>query len=455
MLLGYGLASLCAAFWNRGLYADGAYYLLTVARSGSFHLVDPARTTVQVLRQAPLVFAYWASTLNLAQLGQIFSAAMLLLPPLLCALCWPILPREFKSWIVFPLLNLLTGVSVSSFAAVGEGAIAASCWWLLLFLLMFRTRRWMSQISYLLLSIPAFFLHEAAFPLMLVLLVVCALRWNTARGSRERAFLVASALLAVAIVAYEVWWIIEPRRQDDLASYTGGLLKFVFVATKGRVNLPVVTGAVALAALLAVIVAKRCWSNAHGQWTNWMMGAFAAWALAAAALPWLVDAAFSPFSQFQARNHAILVSAVLGLAAIVAERRPIVAWRDIQGPVLAITLLMCFAQVSADVAATRTWRAYVLDFRARLSATQGLVPWQLMLVTGDAERDRRWILLKWSWTVPIMSIILADGGVVKSIIAAPVGTPWLPFDPANAAELPKVRGIDYAPYFDALSRTAR
>jgi len=97
----------------------------------------------------------------------------------------------------------------------------------------------------------------------------------------------------------------------------------------------------------------------------------------------------------------------------------------------------------------------VLDFRARLSAAQGLVPWELTVATGDAERDRRWTLLKWSWTMPIMSIILADGGAVKSIVAAPASTPWLPFDPANAAELPAVRGIDYAPYFQALSRAAR
>ena len=246
VLLGYGLASLYAAFWDRGLYADGAHYLLTVARNGGFNLFDPPRMTVQVLRKAPLVFAYWATTLNLAQLGVIFSAAMLLTPPLLCGLCWPILPRQYKPWITFPLLQLLAGVSASSFAAVGEGAIAASYWWLLLFLLAFRTRRLISQIFCLILFVPALCLHEMAFLLMLVLLVLCTLRWSTAHGSQERVFLAVSGLLAVAIVMYEIWWIIEPRSQEDRASYADALLKLVFVATRGRVNLPVVTGGLRL-----------------------------------------------------------------------------------------------------------------------------------------------------------------------------------------------------------------
>ena len=204
---------------------------------------------------------------------------------------------------------------------------------------------------------------------------------------------------------------------------------------------------------MAIVVAKRY--GAHRKWTSWVTGAFAACALAAAVLPWLVDATFSPFSQFHARNHAIFVSAILGLAVVVGKRRPIVAWRDIQAPVLAITLLLCVAQVSSDVAATRTWRGYVRDFRARLSATAGLVPWELTLATGDAEKDRRWSLFKWPWTMPTMSVILTGGGMVKSIIAAPVGTRWQPFDPANAADLPTVRGVDYTPYLRALSRTAR
>jgi len=140
-------------------------------------------------------------------------------------------------------------------------------------------------------------------------LVVCALRWSNACGSRERAFLAATGFLAIAIVAYEISWIIEPLLQDDLARYTDGLLKLVFVATKGRINLPAVTGAVALAVLLAVVMVKHCGSNAHGKWTSWATNGFGAAAQAVRLLRRAPTSAFLPCNgtdRFRARHDANL-----------------------------------------------------------------------------------------------------------------------------------------------------
>jgi hypothetical protein len=113
---------------------------------------------------------------------------MLLLPIVLCALCWPILPQERKSWVIFPLLGLLAGASASNFAAIGEGAIAASYLWPLLFLFLFRVEHLIFQIVFLLLCIPALLLHEAAFPFMLVFLFACVGKYLAANIRAEGIF---------------------------------------------------------------------------------------------------------------------------------------------------------------------------------------------------------------------------------------------------------------------------
>jgi hypothetical protein len=72
--------------------------------------------------------------------------------------------------------------------------------------------------------------------------------------------------------------------------------------------------------------------------------------------------------------------------------------------------------------------------------------------TGDARRDRNWRLLDHSWLLPIMSIVWAKDGVVRSMIDWPVGSSWRPVDPEKPDRLPKLRGIDYRPYIEALRK---
>ena len=90
----------------------------------------------------------------------------------------------------------------------------------------------------------------------------------------------------------------------------------VFVAGYGRVNLPVVTGALALGAISSVVILqifKPAEVAARG--SRLVVIVFACWALLAALCAWVVDAAFAPYLQFQARYHPVFVSALLALAA--------------------------------------------------------------------------------------------------------------------------------------------
>jgi hypothetical protein len=154
------ISAVCASIHARGLCQDGAYYLLKIAERDWFYLVDPAGTTVQALRQLPVVLLSRFSDASLFERAQVFTFAMLVLPPTMVGICFALAPRGMKGWTLLPVLHLLLGLSTTSFEAVGEASIAAAYLWILIFLLIFRTRSVTSQILFLLLTPPAFQLHE-------------------------------------------------------------------------------------------------------------------------------------------------------------------------------------------------------------------------------------------------------------------------------------------------------
>ena len=445
-------ANLYAALYGRGLYGDGAHYLLWIADHNRLYLFAHARRTVDVLRQALPVALSRLTDLTLWQLGQAFTFWMLVVPVILCALCWPILPDNRKAWIVFPILSLLAGSAASTFAAIGEGAISASYLWPLFFLFLFRTRHPGSRIIFLILCVPAFFLHEVAFLFMLVFLFACAWRYIRAQlGDDERIFLAVSAGTFVTIITYELYWIAVPQFIGDRADYFGSLIRLKFLLANARWNLPLALGVVAVAIFLIMpairLIAPMRVANVATQLATII---FACLALASATAAWTIDATFSPAAQLEARNQAIFVSTVLAVAAAVALYSRILERVWMQPTAMIVLVGLCVAQFSWDVAATTRWRDYVADFKARLANSNGLIGWDRALASGDPIRDREWRLMSTAWVMPTLSIILQSGAPVRSMISAEIEDPW-PFDPSVPESLPKVRGVDYTPYVQTLA----
>lgn len=173
--------SIYASIDARGLCHDGVYYLLHIVEEKWFFAPVPVRASVETLRQIPVVLLTKFSGMSLFRLGQIFSFTLLATPAVLCGLCWFIVPSERKGWLLFPLLYLLVGFAATSMHAIGEAAVAAGYFWILLFLFLFRTRNLFSKTLFLLLCIPAFQLHEAGMLLMGILLFACAMRAQSQR----------------------------------------------------------------------------------------------------------------------------------------------------------------------------------------------------------------------------------------------------------------------------------
>jgi hypothetical protein len=194
------------------------------------------------------------------------------------------------------------------------------------------------------------------------------------------------------------------------------LYTFGFLFVGGRLNLPVISTAVGFAAMASLAVAHGSLAADRARVAARMIAVgFAAFALAMAALAWLVEQAFSPHGQIMSRYNPVLAGMMLGLAAIVMSWRgkPLLAW--IGAPALAIIVALAPAQAAADIAATARWRAYIHDFQARLAHSAGLVAWPTISSTGDAAQDQEWRLMTAQWVVPLMSIIFARGGRVAAI----------------------------------------
>ena len=123
-----GLSTLTASYavlTARGLAYDGSSYLLAIAGDRSFHFVEPARVSVQLLQQLPVVLAARIGIQNLCTLARLFTLVMDVWPLAFTALCWFVLTGREKIWIVGPLINLVFAIPAANFIGISEGTIAS------------------------------------------------------------------------------------------------------------------------------------------------------------------------------------------------------------------------------------------------------------------------------------------------------------------------------------------
>ena len=440
------VSSLFASAHARGLYSDGVAYLVGIYHDRWFLLFDK-RTIVQLLRQAPVVFAARYSSASLFACGQLFSFVMLTLPWVFCTLCRFALPKNQKQWIFFPLLATLVGFMATSVHAVGEAAIATSYEWLLILPPLFRSHivRWL--LLWIVLLLPAFRLHEGTFIFLIVALTAAAITFRSTRSQFERVLLSIGILILVATVAYQIRWVVYPEFPGDRNAIADGLLHGQFLYHEGHFNLQLINGIAALVTLVVLGIAFTCgpcWRSKYI--VPVIISAWVLFCIASSLCAVMVEQSFAPFAQLQARYHPPLVSAFLASIMLVLMRYAPAEHFLRSASVLLTILLLAAIQLVADVTATKRWNAFVADLQFRLTNSRGLIPWETTTHTGNLQIDENWRLLKIGWVVPYFSIVYAPNGIVRAIINCPIETQQPPFNPADAKLLPRLRGIDYSPY---------
>jgi hypothetical protein len=160
----------------------------------------------------------------------------------------------------------------------------------------------------------------------------------------------------------------------------------------------------------------------------------------------LVEASLSPPAQSLSRFNPVFASLVLGLLVTFYAKPSAGPMPWARGPTLAIVISLSVTQLATDLAATKRWGEYIVDFENRLAASRGLVDWRGGRADGDDRRDRDWRLMTVGWVHPIMSIILASDGNVHSILDYPPTATFRPIEPSDPDGLPAMHGVSYESY---------
>lgn len=106
----------------RGLYSDGAYWLVEMLPRAGFYIFDPHRAYVQALVQAPVALAIWFGVLDLNSLIRLHSFGFVAVPLIFWIGALALQFRNRLFWLF--LMALTVSYLRSNFFAAGEFSVA-------------------------------------------------------------------------------------------------------------------------------------------------------------------------------------------------------------------------------------------------------------------------------------------------------------------------------------------
>jgi hypothetical protein len=293
------------------------------------------------------------------------------------------------------------------------------------------------------LALPTLYLHEAMVVLGPVLAVAAALRAPCAPQRWQRAALWMLAAWMLAVAAVQLGFVLDPRSPSNRSGFFQDLLRLRWLrAPWGDTNIPAFLGLLAFVAMLA----------GTGRRSSLVGRAFGLVCLAAVASSIYVADFVAPGAQFRARHIAPLLSFPLAVVVLASLRNTSLQALWARLPNVTILVWLAVGTLGWHAVATFYWATYLDTFRQKLDESRGLVSWEEALANLPAERRSLFERMSWAWTTPTMSLLLARDGKVLSIIANPTSNRWQPFDPSDAASLPRSNLLDTSAYRDQLLR---
>ncbi|MBW4022568.1 MAG: hypothetical protein HIU92_05405 [Proteobacteria bacterium] len=404
----------------RGLYADGAYYAEQLLLRQSFDVIEPSRWTSQMLMQAPVVLAMAAGWTSPHAVALCLSLSTTLVPLLLTLPCLVLLPRGERHYALFPIFVFLAASMSAGFASVADGPTAAAYAWLLLLLIIFGPLTPWRLAAILLLAAGALRLHEATAFLGPILAFACLERGRSEGARLVRAILGLSAILILAGCAVAVYDVLHPRVAANRASFVQDLMGLRWLLLDSHhVNMTAAIGVVGLIMLPIIALPGRARTIAMAAAGSLLM---------ALAVPALVVPPFPP-GAFAARNNACLMTGPAMLLLLTVRRRRPALPGGLTVTATMLTAMLGITVAVADGADTAGWLSYTQAMTMALKDGRGVVPWETALAGLPPRQRQAMARYAWPWTTPLMSLWLAPGARIETIIANPPGYTWQPFDP--------------------------
>ena len=435
---------------QRGLVADGAAYFVEILTRHAVFSPEISRWAANLLMQWPMLLALRTGVTDVATLSYLFSFGLFYLSVFTLALSWFLLPAERKPLFVLPLLTLVFGWMGSSYAAISQSHVAALWFWPTAFALAgggLRSSRGAAII--LLLVLPTILMHEA---MCLFGPILTAITWR--RACREERPMIRSLWLLLGLwllagAALALYFTLVPISPEARHGFIAGLIRLRFLyQAPGLINPPVVIALVSGVAMALCCRGADAWAR---RFLAIWLPAYGALLLTCALAPIVFPASFAPRLQFEGRSWVVAVPLLLG-ASLVAERARLLAIGPTARPLLAIIVaLATAAQITWQVAATLRWSAFIAEIRQVLENTRGYVPYETAFAVDTPIGPAAFDIGDRLDLFPQLSIALAPGGRVATIIGNPLPIRWQAFDPTRPAKLPAATGIDYSDYVKALT----
>jgi hypothetical protein len=437
------------------LFLDGAYYLFGVINQGEFISIEPTSRTVQFLQQAPVILALWLGLDDLESLMILSGLANLLLPLLLTASCYWILPNQQKAFFIFPLLHYLTGALASWFPTLTDAPPAAAYFWVLFYLIIFRANTRLSVILCGLIALPALYLHEALSFLAPFLIIAALWRFKNAPSRLLKALFLLLSGWFTFISYTQFAAILYPRDVGNRSGFFSQLLEWQWIYWDGM-NVAVVLSLVAAILLLWVLVDNVRYAGreraATAQLTRQIALLLMIGVTLALSILLLFNTRWYGFNaQFAARGQAVFVTVPLAILVLVSILKPSIqtAWQD-RLVIVLITLLTIGILGSHSIGLSR-WNDYVQDFRSLLQNHVGFIPFAKAVAALPSDHQADFQLLSATWTNPTISYLLSHQGRVAAIVGNnPRTLRWQPFNPCDPIQLPKGE-FDTTPYLEVIA----
>lgn len=415
-LLYAALAAFAACHWH-GLYADGAFIVVSLLSNETMLLEHSARVASQFLQQAPALLALHAGLDTLPALTTIYGLTLHAWPWIFSLTATLIVPVNHAGYRLFPWLGFFAGTLSAAFALVAEGPMTTGLFWGVLVTILFRARSTAGRIGLLAVAAPLMWMHEVLVFLAPVLALAAVLRAGDESSAASRRFFRVVAAWFVAVALYQFLHVVTPVSEANRGSFVKSLLGFRWLLSGSGVNFPLLLG-IAMTVIVganstALLLAKgksRHWLSLTA--TLLMSGL----AVASVIAPLTGISVIEPSAQFAARNHPAFLSFALALLMLVLWRKGIdgAQFTGWVRPVLLSVLLA--GSLGWHVVAQHEWSRAISAWRDVLQRSQGLVPWTDALATvTPRQRELLWTY-SWGWTNPAMSLLLSPNGRVQAIV---------------------------------------
>jgi hypothetical protein len=429
------------------LYGDGSAYLYWLLGSRRPLEIAFSRNFANIVTQLPAVLALRAGVTDIGMVSSLLGAGLYLPVIASLVLClW--IARERPELVLFPLLSATTATSNTDFFIISESNVLVVLFWPLLLMLTLR-REW-SRGSFTLtciLAVPTLLCYESMVffgPLLFGLAVWRALEMRRAGDRAGTLGFLALAFCFALGIAIAARSILHPRDERNLQLFLDST-RF-YREAQGNFHWLGILSFVALVVIAGSLLLRK-WPAVVG-WG--VIVAFAVGCAVAAVAPALWPSSFAPILHSRARVLNAYLAPLLGVAFLLAWRRPppLRRWRY----AFIIVTVLATAQLTWHALATRMWANYLDIYRAEVASRAGLVPYEASVLSREYVDSHPVAVMNTTWTMPTMSILMSPGGGVRAMIRSPRPQEWQPFYPESIEGLPDLSryGIRFDEYVAAV-----